>query len=854
MRDPKRAFRFLKYSLVLFVIAFLAVYFRTYSLHGGPGIPFRSSASLARQLVDRGIRDQLRSSLQKQFPQISPSERERAVDLQVQKLKSADRANYEAAVKNALLNITRSRTGGGYHYLLEADPYYFFGQTEKLLETGRIADTRRDGKYLEPLREAPHGHWTEILFHPYLGLYWYKFVRFFEPRASLMKTLGFFPLLLVLLILPMFAWLGKVLRFPLIASAIGMATISFSPIFIQRSALGWYDTDPYNYVFPILILAFVFQGLQDRKWFWPGVLGASFLAGLYAMFWPGWALIGVLIPVSILGGLFGLWILQRSMEPDLAKAALRFGGIFILGWLISAAVFLSPAVLIASLNRGWFAINKFSLSDFDLWPNIFLTVGEAGSITLRKLIFLTGNYVTFVIAVAGLLWEGLHIFKRQDPRERFRFFFLLCFTAPIMFLSIKTERFSVLFVLPLAIFAGFAVMRFVAWAQDSFSRIFPGLAERERVYRAVAVSLVVLLFAPLLLISAHVVAMGIRPIMDDVWYQALKEVKAKTPENAIVDSWWPPGYFITGIAHRRVVVDGGTQHLHISYWMAKILMAENERESAGLLRMVNTSGEDAPDLLERWGMDVPDAVDLILKVTRLNRIEAFRILPSAWTPAQKEELLDKTHGRGDLPPSYLLIYNDLVEQNLAVTVVANWDFRKAKSLQAQKRKGHGGSEGMFERDSGKRYVEDLIQTSGKWLRYTPVAALSQRRGDFLSFTNGLRVNLATHEALIFLPEKKLQGAPSSLFYFEKGQLLEKVFRGEGGLDISALVFEDQGSFYSVLADARLIRSLLFRLYYLQGRGLSLFRPLVSRGTLKGGTVIRVFELDREKLLAQDLGR
>ena len=100
------------------------------------------------------------------------------------------------------------------------------------------------------------------------------------------------------------------------------------------------------------------------------------------------------------------------------------------------------------------------------------------------------------------------------------------------------------------------------------------------------------------------------------------------------------------------------------------------------------------------------------------------------------------------------------------------------------------------------------------------AALSQRRGDFLSFTNGLRVNLATHEALIFLPEKKLQGAPSSLFYFEKGQLLEKVFRGEGGLDISALVFEDQGSFYSVLADARLIRSLLFRLYYLQGRGLS----------------------------------
>ena len=102
--------------------------------------------------------------------------------------------------------------------------------------------------------------------------------------------------------------------------------------------------------------------------------------------------------------------------------------------------------------------------------------------------------------------------------------------------------------------------------------------------------------------------------------------------------------------------------------------------------MINTSGEDAPDLLEQWGMELPDAVDLILKVARLSRAEASRVLSSAWTVRQKEEFLDKTHGRGDLPPSYVLVYNDLVEQNLAVTVVANWDFRKAASLQAKKRR------------------------------------------------------------------------------------------------------------------------------------------------------------------------
>jgi dolichyl-diphosphooligosaccharide--protein glycosyltransferase len=850
MQDPKRTSFFMLKVLAFLVMAFLAVYFRTYSLHGGPSL---SPASLARQIVDRGIRDQVGLSLQKQFPQLSNSEREKMADLQARKLESEDRVHYEAAVKNALSNIRFSRTGGGYRYLLEADPYYFFGQTEKLLETGRIADTRREGKYLEPLREAPHGHWTEILFHPYLGLYWYKIVRFFVPQAPLMKTLGFFPLLLTLLILPMYAWLGKALRLPFVASAVGMATISFSPIFIQRSALGWYDTDPYNYIFPILILAFVFQGLQNRKWFWPGVLGASFMTGLYAMFWPGWAFIGALVPASILGGLLGSWIFQRSMKPDLAKTMLCFSGIYVLGWLISAAVFLTPEVLMDSIKRDWFAITQYSLADFDLWPNIFLTVGEAGSITFQKLIFLTGNYVTFGIAVAGFLWEGFHVFKWKDPAERFRFLFFLCFAAPILLLSIKTERFSLLFVLPLAIFTGFAVTRFVVWAQGALSRVLPVFTGREGIFRAAAIFLVVLLFAPLLLITAHIVAMGIRPIMDDVWYGALTEVKSKTPENAIVDCWWPPGYFITGIAHRRVVLDGGTQYLHTSYWMSRVLMAEDEREAAGILRMINTSGEDAPDLLDRWGMEVPDAVDLLLKVTRLSRFEALRVLPSAWTSKQKEELLDKTHGRGDLPPSYLLIYNDLVEQNLAVTVVANWDFRKAKKLQIQKRKNHGGSEGLFQRDSGKRYVEDLIQTSGKWLKYMPVAALSQKEGDLVSFTNGLRVNLATKEAMIVIPQKRLQGAPASLFYPEKGRLQEKVFLRDT-LDISALVFEDQGSLYSVLADARLMRSLLFRLYYLHGQGLSLFRLLVNRGALNGGTVIRVFELDRKALRDRDLGR
>lgn len=846
IQDRSRAIYFLKLTLVFFVIGFLAIYFRTYSLHGGGLLSFRSPGSMAREIVDRGIKTQIRASLEKDFPQMATFERERLADLQVQRLKSQDRSNYEDAVRKAVLNMDKVRTGGGYHYLLEADPYHFLLQTERLLTTGKIADVRQGGKYLEPFMRAPHGSWEVFLLHPYVGLYWYKIIRFFSPQASLMKTLGFLPLFLTLLILPLYAWLGRVFQISLGATVIGMATIALSPIYMQRSALGWYDTDPYNYIFPIMILAFVFQGLKDRKWYWAGILGASSMTGLYGLFWPGYAFIGILIPASLLGSTAVLWTLQRFKGGELVNAALRFGGLYILGSLIFLAIFLSPKGLMESLSLGWFALNQYALAGKDIWPNIFLTVGEAESITLKKLIFLTGNYVTFAMAVAGLFWEGLHVLRRQDAGERLRFFFFLFFGAPILLMSLKTERFSVLFVLPLAIFAGFFVGRFIEWVQGFLPKFLPGVARREGWVRAVAFLLVGMLYAPMLLLSAHVVAMGIRPIMDDVWYAGLLELRAKTPEDAIVDSWWPPGYFISGVAHRRVVVDGGTQHFHTSYWMAKVLMADDERKAAGILRMLNTSGEDAPEFLEGLGMEVPDAVDLILKVVQLSRHEALRELPSFLSAEQKEAFLDKTHGRGALSPSYVFIYNDLVEQNLAVSVVANWDFRKAKSIQEKKNRSEEGFLDLLGRDSGKRYIQDLLQTSGKWLKYTPISPLAKREGSVYFFTNGLRVDLAAKDATIVIPSQGIQGVPASFFFLEQEKLVEKVSQANT-LDASALFFEDQGAFYSVIADARLIRSLLFKLYYLNGAGLSLFKPILSQGTLREGTCVRAFELEREKL-------
>lgn len=810
---------------------------------------FRDSETMARELIDREMRVQIGSALEKKAPGISDLDKKSWVDHQLRNLtESGADEGYVTAVKRSASLIDRARKENwvGPRYLLEADPYHYLYQVERILADGFLAENFRSGRYFHPLMRAPQGHWGEALLHPYVGLFTYRLFRCLDPGVSLVRALGFVPLGLTLLILIGYGVLGKGFGFDWKENAFGMLTLALSPIFIQRSALGWFDTDPYNCFFPILILFCMIQSFRQPKYFWAGVWGAGFLTALYGYFWNGWLFIFPLVSASILVSTVLLVLLRRSQSCTLARTACCFVALYLTISGFFLLIFWSPERLWGMAQMASTLLGQFALAEFDIWPNVFLTVGEAGGITLKKLIFLTGNYVTFAIALIGCLLEGWKSFRRDDIFRQFRYLFLLSFSLPLFFISLKTERFSLLFVLPLALFVSFGVARIAESADCLWRRVknfrYPrgGGAQRFATHLLLWV-----VFLPLMLLTAHVVARNITPIMDDIWNDAMMELREKTTHDSIINSWWPPGHFITGLAHRRVTVDGGSQHFHVSYWMARALMAENERESAGIFRMLNLSGEEALLFLTERGMEVPDAVDLLLKIVCLGRTEALLELPSSMTEEQKEALLDRTHGKGELPPSYVLVYDDLVTQNLAVSTMAQWDFRKAMEIREERRARSPGLMGFFDNNALASYTQDFVKASGEFAKYTAAAKLDRREGSILLFSNGVAVNFTSQDAVIFLPEKKDRVRPASLFYLDESRLVEKIYPDKG-IDVSVLYFEEEGTFYCVIADARLFRSLLFRLYYLRARGLDYFKPVVEKGTLEKGTVVRIFELNRDQ--------
>jgi len=352
----------------------------------------------------------------------------------------------------------------------------------------------------------------------------------------------------------------------------------------------------------------------------------------------------------------------------------------------------------------------------------------------------------------------------------------------------------------------------------------------------------ILALLPMQLVFAHALALKGGPIMNDAWYDALIYVKNNTPEKSFVQSWWPPGYFITAIAERRVSSDGGTQHLPETYWIARFFTSQDEKEALSILKMLHVSGNDAMEYLISQGLPLEDAIGLMNDIFVLRSEELIRgKLEVRLNTDQIEHFLPLIRFKSEPEPAYIFVYSEMIEKSLAITLHARWNFVKAKEMAKTK---------AGKRESKDDYIKSMIEISEGILKYLPESKLKKRTDTLLAFENGLVVDLSGHQSAILGPDQKVQGQPMSLLYLEQGEIKE-VYNSAMLVDVSALVFEREGQYFSVLADRRLLRSILFRLFYLEGASLQYFQPFYETINTEADTEIKIFQVRWDKFMDEN---
>ncbi len=824
---------------LILVTSALGVYIRWYPLHLSIRAlkqePIRERATY---LVYKKLMKKIEVLVETQFPDLDLDLKKELIRKKSRQLMRTEKRQISDQIRKTA-EAMQPQTN---QFLLGADPYYFLLQVKRILKDGGLSKNWMTGRYFNPLQTAPYGSQSAFYLHPHVGWLVYEFLKLWRPNIDLMKALSYVPLILYVFVVAAFFVAGLSLGLDLFATFIAAVVFSLAPIFVQRSALGWFDTDPYNCLFPLLILTPYFWSTLQKKYIVQSAIVSGIMTGLHSAFWAGWPYYSyVLIGIGVCSAL-AMRITQKK-DPFFFK----FVGVYFLTSVIFVVIFSSPIRFYETFLEGFIYVKKYETTGLGAWPNVFLTVDEAQSISWKRFIALVaGHYGIMGLvgfgAVIGIVYSAV----TKSLMRLLHYASLVLITLISSIFSLQTERFSILVTMPFYLV--------VAFGLDSSIRLITLFANRFRrpnLLRKIAVtgflSFVMLTTFPHSWSIASFFSGGMKPLMDDVWYSALMEIKNRTEENAIINCWWPPGHFITGIAERRTLLDGANQHLHQNYWIARVYFASDEREAIGLLRMINLSGNEAPEYLLKHGFLLHEAVPLIAKVVTLNRTQARATLPQVLSEKEKDEFILLTHGKQPLPPAYFMVYGEMITQNLALWYFGTWDFKRAAELvQANKNKKRRFNLQKFlnPHKASIQYVKDVMQVTSRVLKYESESPLQTRIGNILHFKNGLTINLSNYDAYVKVPGKKVEGYPVSLFYLKDGELIEKHFSGRQ-IDGSALLIEKHGIYSAVLADPRLIKSILFRASYLEGKTLQFLTPFIYKESPLTKNYIYVYKINWE---------
>jgi hypothetical protein len=181
---------------------------------------------------------------------------------------------------------------------------------------------------------------------------------------------------------------------------------------------------------------------------------------------------------------------------------------------------------------------------------------------------------------------------------------------------------------------------------------------------------------------------------------------------------------------------------------------------------------------------------------------------------------------------------------LTFPFIANWDFKKAESLVLNNIEKAGHKIKIPSRSSSN-FVDFVWSISGGAPPCSPQYPEVYRSESTILFENKFVLDLKTMDCFLLSADNTRFIRPKSLLYVKDNDFKEKFF-DEEILPFSLMLIEENNSYQCIMLDSSLARSLLFRLYYLCGKGLNHFRPYIHQQDIITKTNIMVYAIDWEE--------
>ncbi len=575
----------------------------------------------------------------------------------------------------------------GLPYMYEMDSYYNYRLTKNYLDHGYSGDTIINGQQWDLHSYYPPGVPMD---YPPLIVYLTAFVY------GIINLFTSIPLLTVCFWLP--AFIGPLCGIPAyflisrITNDYGGAFAGIlaviTPFYFTRSVPGWFDTDIFNILFPLFIVWFLFEAVQNKNKKLSMIYASlsAFSMFLFSIAWNGWQYL-----FYIITSFYAFYLIYGKLRGNSIKNILH---VFITFFTVTVAL-ISVLSFSSIINFvfGPLELIKISTSNpWIPWPNLYIAVSELAKPSLNELLSGIG-FILPVFAIFGLLLI-FRILINNSLKKRFLnkmdwlfYSFIIVWILVGLVTLTHGIRFILLLAPPLIITAGIMIGICIGYLH--------ALKGNENLVKVFSLLLIIVVTIPLAL-NAHDSSPSLIPrINDDIWNSA-QWIQANTSNETVIITSWSYGHFFSAIADRPVAFDGRTAYIETlplrefynnfefnpqspstsrEYWIDRSLSTDNESLSLGIMRMISTGGDKGYLTLNKYVGNTSKSVKILNNVLGVNKKSAMEIMTKNYklSPQEATDVLKYTHPDNSKPFVFVTL-DEMMEIAPVIFKFGEWNF------------------------------------------------------------------------------------------------------------------------------------------------------------------------------------
>ncbi|AXV41107.1 STT3 domain-containing protein [Methanobacterium sp. BAmetb5] len=586
-------------------------------------------------------------------------------------------------------------------YMYELDSYYNYRLTINYLDHGYLGDIIIDGREWDTHSYSPGVPLDYPPLIVYLTALVYKFLNLFSSV----------PLLVVCFWISAFvAPLAGVVAYLFTrrltnesgAFVAGVLTV-LAPFYFLRTVAGWFDTDIFIILFPLLVVWLFWESSINKNPRNSIILSAlaGFSMFLFSTAWNGWQYYFYLMVVFSI-----LWILGCYLQKKPLKQFITTFLTFIAVTLLLLTLFTGVLSLL-KLMYGPLEFLKLTgvQSPWSPWPDIYLSVSELSHPTFDGVV--SGVGIALFGGIFGLVWV-LRVLLSEDLKKKylnymdwFIYLFLVLWALTGFLALIKGSRFIMIMIPPLTISTGIMVGLCVNYLgllrqNQSSNRVLALF--RDKKYLTSFFTLLVILLVLFPAVANVMDSLEMPPGADDNLWDSLEWINHNTSNDTVVFSNWPAGHIITSIANRSVALDGRMAYIETvqyrnldsayaygvkspttarEYWIDRAFYTSDGNLSAGIFRMIATSGDLGYLTLDEYTHNTTRTAEILNNILGVDKSVALDLLVNQYnlSLSQAETIISYTHPNSPRP--YVVwTYTQMVNKGFWVFNFGSWDFDK----------------------------------------------------------------------------------------------------------------------------------------------------------------------------------